>query len=364
MRAATLFREALASAWASKVPTLLILLVTAAMCFTASATSGRNAALQQQLVQRTQDAGARVITIEDLGDDGFLTHLAVETIQTLSTVESAAAVTKPSTFTNATLGWGGPTVSGWGLMNNDASNVLRLTRGRWPDPGEALVSSRAAGILRLDTAAGAIMTRDQHTFAIVGTFDAVPPFEWLDDGLVFVPTSEGNGKEARVTVQELNELASTERAIRKILVPTDPSKLRLETSREVADVTLGVGNDVRTAGHETTLIVLSVGALFVGAVTLADVLIRRRDLGRRRALGITRFDLMALICLRAMVSTVLGAALGVISVQAFGLITEAIAPLLHTVASATLVVISALLAIIPVGLVAARRDPVSVLRTP
>ncbi len=92
MRPGTLIREAAASAWASKVPTILILLVTAAMCFTASAISGRNAALQQQLDQRTQDAGARVITISDLGNDGFLTGTAIETLTTLSTVDTAAAV--------------------------------------------------------------------------------------------------------------------------------------------------------------------------------------------------------------------------------------------------------------------------------
>lgn len=73
---------------------------------------------------------------------------------------------------------------------------------------------------------------------------------------------------------------------------------------------------------------------------------------------------MALVCLRATTSTVLGAALGVLAVQVYGLATQTRPPIPHTTASATLVVISALLATIPVGFIAAQRDPIAVLRTP
>lgn len=365
MRPGTLIREAAASAWASKVPTILILLVTAAMCFTASAISGRNAALQQQLDQRTRDAGARVITISDLGNDGFLTGTTIETLAALSTVDTAAAVTQPATFTNTTLGWGGPTVSGWGLVNTDPAGIVKLSSGRWPHPGETLVATTAATALRVGPgASGSVVTKDQDTYAIVGTFTAQPPFEWLNDGLLFAPRTQQVGKEARVTVTQLGDLAPTERAIRRILTPNDPAKLRITSPRDLAEVSIDVGADVRVAGYDTTLLVLFAGALFVAAVTLADVLIRRRDLGRRRALGITRFDLMSLICLRATTSTILGAATGILAVQAYGLATQTRPPIPHTIASATLVVISALVATIPVGLIAAQRDPVAVLRTP
>ena len=40
------------------------------------------------------------------------------------------------------------------------------------------------------------MTKDQDTYAIVGTFTAEPPFEWLNDGLLFTPRTQQVGKEA------------------------------------------------------------------------------------------------------------------------------------------------------------------------
>lgn len=363
MRGLTLLRESAVSALAAKVPTLLIVLVTAAMCFATSAIAGRNASLQLQIERRTQDAGARVITISDLGEDGFLTATALDTIGTLSTVEGAAAVTRPVAVTNATLGWGGPTVNAWGFVADAPANV-ELVRGRWPMPGEALISAEAAATLRFETGAGAVVTRDALDYPVVGTFEATAPFDWLNSGVVFVPRGQQVGKEARVSVDELGALGVTERAIRAILKPNDPSKLSITSPKALADVSREVGGDVRSAGYDTTVLVLIVGALFVAAVTLADVLIRRRDLGRRRTLGITRFDLLALICLRSSAATMVGAALGIVAVQAYGLLVDARPPLLHTVASAVLVILTALVATIPVGLVAARRDPVSVLRTP
>lgn len=363
MRSATLLREAWSSAWAARVPTFLILLATAAMTFATAATAGRSAALAEQLDTRIQDAGARVIAVTDLGNEGFLDPAAVETITALSSVDSIAAVTHASTVTNAVLGWGGPTVNAWGIVGADPSTAVELRSGRWPGPGEALVSTTAAATLRMSAPSGALVTREQQAYAVVGSFAASGPLEWLNQGVVYTPSGQAVAEEARVVVSDLRFLGPTERTLRQLLAPTDPANLRLTAARDLAEVSQGLGGDVRVAGYETTLIVLLVGALFVGAVTLADVLIRRRDLGRRRALGITRFDLMALITLRTLISTVLGAALGVMVVHAFSAISDAPASLPHTMASAVLVITSAILAALPAGLLASRRDPVSVLRT-
>jgi putative ABC transport system permease protein len=363
VRTLALLRESCVSALAARVPTVLILLVTAAMTFAAATTSGRSAALQDQLDRRVQDAGARVITVSDLGDDAFLTETNIETVAALSSVETAAAVTRAATVTNRSLGWGGPTVSAWGLVGSDFSDIADLQMGRWPEPGEAIVSTKAAQVLRMESPSGAVITRDQQAYAVVGGFEAEGPFDWLNEGVLYAPTGQAVGAEARVVVSDLGMLGPTERTVRKVLAPNDPANLRLTSPRDLAEVSHELGGDLRSAGYETTLIVLLVGALFVGAVSLADVLIRRRDLGRRRALGATRFDLVALICLRVLFSAILGAVLGVVAVQAFGAIAVTIAPLAYAAASATLVAISALLATIPAGLLAANRDPVTVLRT-
>ncbi|MBK7821124.1 MAG: hypothetical protein IPJ61_08620 [Tessaracoccus sp.] len=345
------------------MPTVLILLVTAAMTFAAAATSGRSAALQTQLERRAQEAGARVIAISDVGTDGFLTPVAVETLSEISSIQTVAAFTKASTVTNASLGWGGPTASAWGLVGASAADVVDLTAGRWPQPGEALVSTRVADTLRMESAAGALVTRDQLSSSVVGAFTAAAPFEWLNDGVLYLPSTPEAGQEARVVVEDIGLLAPTERAVRRILAPDDPANMRLTSPQDLAEISREIDGDVRAAGYEITVLVLLVGALFVGAVSLADVLIRRRDLGRRRALGMTRSDLTALICLRVGISAASGAVLGVIALQAHGALSGTSIPVASAAASAALVAIAAVVATVPAALISAGRDPVVVLRT-
>lgn len=364
MRLDALLREAWTSAWASKVPTILIILVTAAMCFTTSATAGRNAALQSQLNSRIADAGAKVITATDTGNDGFLTRTAVDSLAALDTVDTMIVLTSPGTWTNEVFGWGGPTLTGHGVIGGGMASAVTLTSGRWPDAGEAIIADGALSTLRLAAPSGALVDKAQRTYSIVGSFTATGPFADLNDTALYPADEDAVGLEARLTVSDLSLLTPTERSLRRMLSPTNPSNLKLTSPRTLAGVGIEVGSDVSTAGYETTLVVLVSGALFTGAVSLADVLIRRRDLGRRRTLGITRGDLMALICLRTTSCALVGAALGLLVAQLAGIWLGGRAPLSHSIAAGVLVAVSALIATIPAGILAASRDPASVLRTP
>jgi putative ABC transport system permease protein len=99
-------------------------------------------------------------------------------------------------------------------------------------------------------------------------------------------------------------------------------------------------------------------------VVLADVLVRSKDLGRRRALGATRGTIISLVTLRTLGPALLGAALG----TGLGIYLthrlDATPPWQFTTGTATLALLAALAAAIPPALYAATRDPVRVLRTP
>nr|MCW1079641.1 hypothetical protein [Streptococcus anginosus] len=75
----------------------------------------------------------------------------------------------------------------------------------------------------------------------------------------------------------------------------DPAKLIIRSSVSQAKQGVAVTGQVAGMGRALLILILGVGALFIAAVVLADVLIRRRDLGRRRTLGITRGGLVALV---------------------------------------------------------------------
>jgi len=125
-----------------------------------------------------------------------------------------------------------------------------------------------------------------------------------------------------------------------------------------------VSDQLAGFGRSLLLMILGVGGLFVAAVVLADVLVRRRDLGRRRTLGITRGDLTALVTIRAAISAALGALLGATA----GMITCTrigyTPSISFTTAIAILAVLTAATAALAPAAYAARLDPVAVMRTP
>ena len=67
MNLRTLLREAVTAARTSPVPSALVLLVVAAMCFAAVATVGRQAATEAAVAAELSGPGARVLTVTDTG---------------------------------------------------------------------------------------------------------------------------------------------------------------------------------------------------------------------------------------------------------------------------------------------------------
>ncbi|QGQ20016.1 hypothetical protein GC089_13375 [Cellulomonas sp. JZ18] len=112
------------------------------------------------------------------------------------------------------------------------------------------------------------------------------------------------------------------------------------------------------------VLAIGAGAGLTAVVVLADVLIRRAALGRRRALGCSRSALTALVLLRSLYAVtadiVTGCAAASMAANAWG----APIPLAFTAATATLAVLATLAATMPPALAAALRDPLAVLRTP
>lgn len=109
---------------------------------------------------------------------------------------------------------------------------------------------------------------------------------------------------------------------------------------------------------------LGSGALLVSIVAFADVLIRRSDLGRRRALGATRSTITALVMGRNTAPALLGAALGTVAGLIFTYRAGRVPPLEFTIGTAALSILAAILGSAIPAVFAATRDPVRILRTP
>ncbi|MDQ3357682.1 MAG: hypothetical protein M3520_02220, partial [Actinomycetota bacterium] len=79
----------------------------------------------------------------------------VDQTRGLSTTERAVGVVVPVDVTNGVVGPGGTRVPAWSIAG-DLADVADLTVGRWPGPGEALVSDQGQATLGMDHPVGSV----------------------------------------------------------------------------------------------------------------------------------------------------------------------------------------------------------------
>lgn len=359
MRPYELAREIWALTWAQKTSTILVIVLVGAMCLTTLLTVGRSAAAEVQVAQRMESAGSRVVTVRDQGDEDVINPGSVAVISALSGVETAIGLGTARDVVNGAVGE--VKVPARDLVG-DLGSVVKLTRGRWPAPGEALVTSGARVKLGMEGPFGYVVDGgNEH--AVVGEFEPLSVVEELDGGVV-IAVSEGRADYLRVLATDSTAVEDvTDRAV-QVLSPADMSKIQVESPATLAQVQAEVAGDLSKFSRGLLTGVLISGGTLVAVAVLADVLLRRSDLGRRRALGATRALVAVLVAGRVVVPAIIGALVGSLAGLAATQRIGAMPPLDFAAGTAVLAVIAALIAALPPALFAANRDPVSVLRTP
>lgn len=362
MRIAVLLREALASARSALVPSLLVLLVVGAMCLACVLTVGRQAATEQAIAEELSGPAARVLTLTDNGSSA-LTDATVQTLTGLDTAASVIAQQIPVDTVNGALGDGSTPIPLSGVTGT-VDTSIELTRGRMPAAGEVVLPEAKLAEFGFAEPSGFLEASDGRQWAVVGAFTAEEPFSDLTDYALAAPT--GTDHVSFQTVRVLAADVSSVRALQTaVLAVVDPAEndVRVQTASALSEQNRAVTGQLAGLGRSLLVLILGAGAFFVAIVVLSDVLIRRRDLGRRRTLGITRADLVGLVAARTGVPAVLGAVLGsgigyaVLLSQGNGLGLDFVA------AVAVLAALTAVAASLPPATFAAFRDPVRVMRT-
>lgn len=366
MRSSLLVREAALTAWAARVPTVLVVLLAAAMCATTIATVGRSAQAEADVLSRLETAGSRQLTITARVQDELLPQVLIEQVAGLSLVERAVGLTAAVDVTNGALGDGGPAAPAWQVMG-DLSDVAMLVNGRWPRVGEAVISTGAARTLGMVNGFGSVLHVASDTvadYAVVGTFVARAPYEDFDTGILIAASSTTTATTLSVILTDARVAARAQSVVLAMIDAPDVGTLSIVSPVSLAELQGQVAEDLSAFGRTLLLGVLGGGASLVAIVVLADVLIRRSDLGRRRALGATRgailFIVMLRACLAAVVGAVIGSAIGTALTHRMG----AVPPGDFVLATALLAILAATASTLAPAIFAATRDPVRVLRTP
>lgn len=358
-----LVAEALRVALSQPVATAVTALIVAAVSGVIVSTTGQTVAIERAVLSRIDDAGTRTIVVEDLDGRAVLDASVVERIMALADIDWAvgfgiATDVRPPGLDGAA---GVPIRPYFGALPDSVST------SPWdPEPGTALAGVNAIDLLGFETAAGPVQTsRDRPEIGVVGWFDAGPPLEFLNRSLVTAP----NGDEAVIRIIALANSAQRvpylSAAIASVLDPLDPGSIAIQTSDSLVQVRAAVQGELGTFGRNIVGGTLAAGLILTALNVFGAVTARRRDFGRRRALGASRLDIVALVTVQTVAIAIAGAGVGALmgTVVVYEFVGSAPQPD-FTLAVVTLAVIAGAVAAVPPALVAAFRDPVRVLRVP
>lgn len=368
-----LLREGFLIARSQPVASLVTALVVALVCGVTLSTTGQSAAAEARVLRGIDDTGARVIVVEDAEGEGRISTNSVARVASLSDVEWVLGLGPVLDVRNAGLGDASPPVPARVFYGQLPAEV-RVAGGA-PGAGEALVGRTAWRELGLIHPVGGV-TGPSLDASVVGSFSAGDPLSFLDRSVLVVPdagdkqtVNEFRGQEPLlrsmyVMVSDVERVDPITAALRQVIA-SETSQYSVATPTQLVEMRAVVADELGASSRRLMLVILGVGLLIIAVTLTGAVSQRRRDFGRRRALGATRSAIVVLVVTQTGASSVLGAVLGV----AGGLVV--VWRLAGSLPSPTFVlgvmalaVLAGLVAALPPALLAATRDPVRILRVP
>lgn len=357
-----LLREALASAWGRPIVAALTTLMVAGMCVAVLMTQGRAVGTQQAILGSLDDAGTRALIVR-AGQGAGLDLSVLERLQGVSSIESATAFGPAVDAVNSSVP-GGTRVA---LRDAYGLEVPHL-----PELENIAVASEAARErLGIRDVLGSVTVTDGREAAVVAAFEPPDGLEFLEP-LLLTPHDIDPATASQTPVTTVVVIAATaadvvplREFVVSVLDVVDPTGVTIETSAELAELRGIVEGQLSGDAQTLTAAIFALAAALVAAVTTALVMMRRRDYGRRRALGASQRLIVGLVLLQAAGLAVIGSLLGAAGsfVTLFAMGSPQPGAAYYAAVCTLAIAISVLASVLPAAW-AARREPAHELRVP
>lgn len=362
---AAVVRESVASAIAGPAASILTVLMIAGMVITVVLTTGRTVGAEEQVLSSIDSVGTRSITVRAETGAG-VTSDVMNRVEGIEGVQWAAALSSAVDATNTAVpdGTRVPVRYAYGphLEELGIPTPIPLSAGM------AYASERALTLLGLPDVAGAVTLTNGLDYAVAGQLE-IPDFLSSFEPVVVVPRPEADGDESvnvMVIIAARPDLvAPVSDAVLSVLAAEDPSKITVETSEVLAELRTLVQGQLGTFSRGLVLIILAVTGLLVATILFGLVTMRRKDFGRRRALGATRSLIVGLLLTQTLILAIAGVAGGSAAATIVLLASRDPIPSAGFFASVGALALgtAATAALVP-AVVASRREPIRELRVP
>jgi putative ABC transport system permease protein len=365
MRVTGVLREAWASARSQPVASLVTVLVIVGMTLTVMLTTGRTVGAEQRVLGSIDDVGTRTIQVRAEAAAGLTTSV-LGRISSVDGIEWSVAFSSAVDVTNSMI----PDGTRVPMRTAYATDLQRLGVPAYSAaPGElAFASPHALDLLGMPDIAGSITTTTRHDYAVAGEIQTPDHLRGFEP-VVIVPQPKQTGEEPVgtlvVIVERPDLVAPVADALMSVLAVDDPTRVTIQTSEALAQLRAIVQGQLGTFSRGLVLVTLLVTGLLVAVILYGLVTMRRKDFGRRRALGATRGLIVALLVTQTTILAVLGLSIGLVA-GSIALVAsgDPLPDVSFLGALGLLTLVTAVLAALAPALLASRREPIRELRVP
>lgn len=377
MRPGSLLGEAVAAAWGTKVASIVTIVMVAGMVLAVLLTTGRTVGAQQGVVDTLDDAGTRSVVVRAQEGSG-LDSSALARLGGVSSIAWLGGFGSAQDATNSLLP-GGTKVAIRIAYGLDLTSLGITAPGL---PGIAYASPLALEALGMRAAAGSVTTTDGIDVSIGGLLEVPDHLAFLEP-LVLVPVEAEpapvlaaattssqvqRGEPLAILVAiaaDASQVEAVRGTVQGVIDVHDPQSITLETSERLAQLRGLIDAQLGGASRALVLGIFALTAVLVAAILYALVMMRRKDFGRRRALGASRGLIVGLVLVQVGVLAVVGAVVGAVgSFVALAAGGDPQPPPDYFLAIGVLAACTAVVAAVLPAAAAAVRDPARELRVP
>lgn len=356
-------REAVATGWAQPVASIVTIVVIAGMCTAVLLTSGRTVGAEQAILGSIDAEGTRSIIIRAEPTAG-LDPTVLDRIKQIQGIQWAGAFGPALDVTNAA--FPGATRVPVRLAWGDDFQRLGLPNTSSVPGSSVWASSNALDSLGMPDQVGGATTGDGRNFAVVGTL-TTPDYLTFLEPLAIAPQTDRVGQVSVLVVVAARPdlVAPVSDAVLSVLAVDDPTLITFSTSENLAELRALVQGQLGSFGRNLVILIFSLTAVLVAAILYGLVMLRRRDFGRRRALGASRSLIIGLLLTQTGILALTGAAIGS-ATATIALITTGDplpGPYYFAAVSILAAAVGVTAAVLP-AIAAAQRDPLKELRVP
>lgn len=358
-------RESAATARSQPVASVVTVLMVAGMILAVMLTTGRTVGAEQQVLGSIDSAGTRSIIVRAEAGAG-VTSSVMDRLAHIEGIEWAAGFSAAVDGTNSAI----PDGSKVPVRLAYGSQFDRLgVPARIPVEGSAAwASDEALEQLGMPDGVGGVADTNGASYGVVGRLD-VPDFLHGFEPAVFVPQPSPHGDEALgvvVVIADSPQLVTpVSDAVVSILGADDPKKVTVQTSEALAQLRTLIEGQLGSFSRGLVLALLGLTGTLVAILLYGLVMMRRKDFGRRRALGASRGLIITLLltqtALLAFIGVAVGTGLSAVLLFASG---DPWPGSGFTAALGVLTLITALIAALIPATIASRREPIKELRVP